>query len=617
MRVRNSAYGLQALQNEILEAVARGEALVSIMETLCRQAEMIAEGVICSVVTLDDQNRLQPLATPSLPSQYATALSGTPIGPQVGSCGTAIHRGTPVEVTDIENDPLWRGYEGLALPLGLLACWSSPIMARDGRVIGSFAFYYREKRGPNDFERQIVSTCVHLCAIAIEHETVRTRNYRLAYFDTLTGLPNRAHFNETIASMPRSPEPGFGLLLIDIDRLKSVNDTMGHPTGDALIASVGARLAQVVTQGLACRIGGDEFAVLLPGCRQSTHLRSHAFAILAAMQPPLEHDGHSVAPSVTIGGALAGEDGTDSVTLRQNADFALYHAKEMRRGGYVRYKRGLRTSITRRIQTIRSVDEALNDNRIIAHYQPIIQIGTNQIIGLEALARMRLDDGSILTAGEFQDGLRDPKVAYRITGQMLNAIAADMAAWQRAGLRIPHMGLNVTSPDFQKGDLVQRAVRSFDRVQVSLDQLVIEITEQVFMGNRKDGVARTIESLRERGVRVALDDFGTGFASLTHLLDFPVDIIKIDRAFIGEIESDAKSNVIVEALLAIAARLDMRIIAEGVETTGQAERLQAMGCRQAQGYLYSRAVPASIITELLQRFGQRAPDAAALRATAA
>lgn len=611
---------LQALQNEILEAIARGESLVATMEKLCRRVEAIAPGVICSVVAVDEERRLVALASPSLPEHYARAIGGLPIGPSVGSCGTAIHRGEAVEVPDIATDPLWQDYRDLALSLGLLAAWSSPIRARDERVIGAFAFYYDRQRRPSDLDRLVVTTCIHLCAIAIEHEEVQSRNHRLAYYDALTGLPNRASFNDAITRMSAEQPVGFGLMLIDIDHLKTINDTMGHAVGDAMIAAVGTRLRSAIGDGMACRIGGDEFAVLLPRCRQSAQLRSAAGAILAAVAAPLDHDGHSIIPGVTIGGALAGEDGEDSTTLRQNADFALYHAKETKRGGYVRFKSGLRTSMTRRIQVRRMVDKALDEGRIVAHYQPVIGMDGNEIVGLEALARMQTDDGRIVAASEFHEALLDPKVAHRITGRMLAAITADMANWRRAALRIPYVSLNVTSADFEKGDLVQRIAKALEKQHIPLDHLVIEVTEQVFMGGRKNAVARVIESLRERGIAIALDDFGTGFASLTHLLEFPVDIIKIDRAFVGAILSEAKSSVIVEALLNIANRLGMAIVAEGIETRAQAERLQAMGCRLGQGHLYSPAVPAEIVTELLQRFSRNAeatPQARAVTATAA
>jgi diguanylate cyclase (GGDEF)-like protein len=615
MRRHDSVERLQSLQNATLESIARGEELAIVMAALCERVEALAPGVVCSVVTVDDDFRLHPLAAPSLPRAYGAAVDGTPIGPRVGSCGTAIYRKSPVEVTDIATDPHWEGYRELVLPLGLRACWSSPIAARDGRVVGSFAFYYRDQRGATPFERRIVATCVHLCAIAIEHEEVKARNHRLAYFDTLTGLPNRARFNEAIAQATSGPRSGFGLMLIDIDHLKTVNDTMGHSIGDRLIETVGMRLAAVAPKGTAFRIGGDEFAVLLPDCDNAGQLRSVAGPILAAMQTPIDCEGTTIVPSVTIGGAIAGEDGADSVTLRQNADFALYHAKETRRGGYVRFKGGLRTSMTRRIQTVRTVDDALSAGHLIPYYQPIVRLDGGEIRGMEALARLRLDDGRVVAAGEFQDALHDPKLAYRISNQMLAAIAADMAQWQRDGLPIPYVGLNVTSADFQKGDLVQRIVRAFERAQVPLEHLVVEITEQVIMGGRRDGVARTMEALRERGILVALDDFGTGFASLTHLLDFPVDTIKIDKSFVAGIEGGTRNSAIVEALIGVASRLGMRIVAEGIETEGQARRLAAMGCRLGQGYHYAKPMPAEAVPTFVGSFS-RATSASRLRPAA-
>src|SRR5450432_790440 len=183
---------LRHLQNQVLESVATGQPLVSVMDLLCREAERLAPDVICTVLAVDASGHVRSLGSPSLPDHYVQAIDGTAIGPNVGSCGTAAYRGEPVEVHDIARDPLWAAYRSLALPLGLAACWSSPIKARDGRVIGTFAFYYRTQRGPSELDRQIVATCVHLCAIAIEHKEAQARIHDLAFRDSLTGLPNRA-----------------------------------------------------------------------------------------------------------------------------------------------------------------------------------------------------------------------------------------------------------------------------------------------------------------------------------------------------------------------------------------------------------------------------------------
>lgn len=596
---------LSRLQNEILEAIACGAALNEVTERLCLRVQELAPGAICSVLSVDAEGRLHPLAGPSLAQHYSQALDGLEIGPCCGSCGTAAHRGELVVVTDIATDPLWAPYKELALPLGLRACWSSPIKARDGRVVGTFAFYYRDSRGPSELELAIVRTCVHLCAIAIEHAEVQSRAHRLAYFDPLTGLANRAQFGNAFERLVTAERPCFGLLLIDIDELKLTNDTLGHAVGDALIETVGQRLHGLEIGGLSCRIGGDEFAILLDGCSEAATLREAAGAVLDAMTAPFQHDGHTIAPRVTIGGVLYGEDGRDAVTLRQNADFALYHAKEHRRGGYIRFKSGLRSSIMQRIQTIRKVAEALSEERVLAHYQPVVRLDTAEIVGLEALARIRTGEGRIVAAGEFQDGLTDAKIAHRVTSQMIATVAADMRRWLDAGFRLQQVGLNVTSADFQKGDLAARIVKAFEKADVPLRHLMVEVTESVFLAERNQSVARNVRELRNRGALIALDDFGTGYASLTHLLQFPVDVIKVDRSFIERVQSDRQSSAIVEALILIAGRLGMKIIAEGIETGAQAEHVLAMGCRLGQGYHYSKPVPQQVASDLLRCFGQR------------
>ncbi|MBU1305413.1 MAG: diguanylate cyclase, partial [Alphaproteobacteria bacterium] len=346
---------LLKLQTDVLEAVARGQALADIADLLCRRTEVIAPGAICSMLTVDPSGHLHPLAGPSLPLVYSQAIDGVPIGPNAGSCGTAAWRKSPVMVTDIEHDTLWTDYRALALPLGLRACWSSPIFDSGGAVMATFAFYFRTCRGPDAMERRIVETCVHLCALALENEKTRQRNHRLAYFDGLTGLPNRGRFDQMLADRIAAAQP-FGLLLIDIDHLKVVNDTVGHALGDLLISTVAERIGRATSGTLACRLGGDEFAVLIDGCATAEALAETASTIVLAARGLIESDGHSIDPHITIGGALFGTDGSDGAELRQNADFALYHAKEVHRGGFVHFTPGLRTTMLERASMVRSVD---------------------------------------------------------------------------------------------------------------------------------------------------------------------------------------------------------------------------------------------------------------------
>ncbi len=593
---------LLTLQSEILEAVAYGEPLVRIADLLCRRAEALAPGVICSILTVDRLGVLHPLAAPSLPDHYSRALEGLPIGASVGSCGTAAFLKQPVVVTDIATDPLWADFKGLALPLGLLACWSSPIKARNGNVVGTFAFYYRSSKAPEAIERRIVQTCVHLCAIAIEHEEVRARNHKLAYFDALTDLPNRTQFNELLDQRVAAKAP-FGLLFLDIDHLKTVNDTLGHVVGDIFIKGVAERIATGEATMIGCRLGGDEFAILVDDCASGAALQVAAQSVLRRVNQLLQCGPHALMPHITVGGALFDRDAANAETLCQDADFALYHAKETHRGGFVQFHPGLRTSLMRRISMVRRVDLALAEDRILPYYQPIARIDSGKIVGLEALARMRTADG-IVSAGEFQQAFADPKIAYQMTDRMLALVAADVCRWLTDGIAVGHVGINVTMGDFERGDLESRIVTAFEGMEVPLKHIILEVNEAVFMGGADGLVVKSVEALRRRGLLVALDDFGTGFASLTHLRSFPVDIIKIDKSFIDRVTTDRPSAVIVEGILDIARKLEMRVVAEGIETREQSDYLIDLGCVLGQGYHFARPCPAADATALLKSVTQ-------------
>lgn len=589
---------LHGLQTEILEALVLGERFETIAQALCKRVEEFAPEAICSILEVTN-GKIRPIAAPSLPQEYSEAINGTPIGPSAGSCGTAAFLGEPVEVDDISTSPLWAEFKDLALPLGLMACWSSPIKTRNGRVAATFAFYFKTKRGPTPLEQSIVNTCVHLCSIAIEHEESQKRNHALVYFDQLTGMPNRRSFDDMVFDRLIDDEPAFGILVIDIDNLKIANDTMGHVVGDSLIQEVAGRLKQIIPNG-SCRVGGDEFSVIVDGCSSHDDLNPVVDQIAHAMKQPFECGGYTIIPQITMGGVVYGVDGIDTDLLRQNADFALYHAKEIKRGGYVPFEGGLRTSIALRMSTIRAVDQALNEARVMPFYQPIVMLGDSSIHGLEALARIKLESGKIVAAGQFQSALSDPNIAFRLTDQMLKQIASDMRGWLDAGKTVSHVAINLSTADFYRSDLDQRISEAFESVGVPLNHLVLEVTEGVLMGGKEDKVAKLTESLRKKGMLIALDDFGTGFASLTHLIRFPVDVIKIDKSFIDNMLTDRPSRLVVELLIDLSRKLGTKIIAEGVELQAQADRLRDLGCQFGQGYYFGRPSDLATTTALLQ-----------------
>lgn len=599
------------LQNTILEMVAKGESLERTAERLCREIEDLVPSVVCSLLTVDAAGLLHPLAAPSLPDHYSAALDGVAIGPKAGSCGTAAYLRRSVAVTDIASDERWAPFRELALPLGLKACWSTPICDDRGRVLGTFAFYYRECRGPSALEEQLVVTCVHLCSIALERHARVMERERLANVDALTGLANRLSFNNAISKLSCDEPGAWALFVADLDNLKVVNDTFGHQTGDALIRVVAGRIEEACRPDRVFRIGGDEFAIIVLDENGLADLDALARRVLDAVGAPAECNDHLIQPRITIGGAVVSAMDRLVETVRQNADFALYHAKEMGRGRFVRYWAGLGTAITHRLTAIRDVQLALREDRVDAYYQPIVRLDTGEIVGVEALCRVIAPDGRVIPAADFCEATADANVASDMTELMLERAARDYAGWLNLGIEIDHLSFNISSADFHLGKLHRQVAEAFRRRNLPLERLIVEVTEGVYLGRHDSIIAREINALRKKGLRVALDDFGTGFASLTHLLTVPVDVIKIDKTFIEGLAPNGPSSVILAGIFDIARNLGITVIAEGIETQEQATQLKRFGCPLGQGFLYSPAVDRGTITAMLsEQVGRKGAVAA-------
>ncbi|MCE7027029.1 EAL domain-containing protein [Jiella avicenniae] len=604
------------MQNSTLEAIAHGVEFEHIADMLCRKAEAISKDSVCTVVAIEPDGRLRSVAAPSLPEAYCDAIDTLYVGPEVGSCGTAAHFGTPVQVTDIATDPLWAPYKELALPLGLRACWSMPIVRSDGTVAATFAFYSRQSRPATEVERAVAFTCMHLCKVSIAYGEMLKRNFDLSHFDQLTGLPNRRRFEETFAALIAG-DAVFGLLILDADHLKRVNDTFGHAIGDGLIAEISRRLAAIHKDATAYRIGGDEFAMIVGHCRDDDAVKRIAGQILDAMALPFETHGHSLLPSVSIGGVVHGPDEHAPSHSRQNADLALYHAKETARGSFVLFEPSLRTSMMRRMETIHSVREALEDGRIFNHYQPVVRIDSGKIGGLEVLMRMRAVDGTVVPAGEFLEALSDRRLAVALARRVADQAAKDMASWLAAGIAPEFIAINISGADFSESGIDRQMAAIFEAHGVPLESVTLEITETVVVEGDASGIGRAIKSLHNQGFTIALDDFGTGYASLTHLLMLPVDVIKIDKSFIARLSACGAGEAIVEALIGIADKIGLRVIAEGIECELQARCLIQRGCEYGQGYYFAPPADAERTTRILHSWSPKRIASAQVAAPAA
>jgi diguanylate cyclase (GGDEF)-like protein len=595
----SSSDALQRLQGEILEAVARGESLARIADHLCRRVEALAPDVLSSILTVDAFGRVHPLAAPSLPEHYSRALEGIQIGPDVGSCGTAAWRGEAVEVTDIETDPLWANFRALALPIGLRACWSSPIKARDGHVIGTFAFYYRTQRGPAALERAIVERCVDLCAIAIEHDAVQSRVHRLAFHDQVTGLPNRASFNEHAMQMLATLEPGrhVNVLYIDLDDFKAVNDTLGHRVGDQLLAMVAERLSACMGEdAFVARLGGDEFAVLQRCDESQADGRLLAGKIKAVLDDPFEVEEHQVTIGASIGIAHTASPDVDLTELARRADMALYEAKGAGRRTHRFFDPAMDAAVQSRRGLKQDLRAAIDAGAFKLAYQPIVAVETGELVAVEALLRWRHPSRGAVPPAVFIPVVEEMGLIAPLGDWVLREACTAAASWPRE----IKVSVNLSPLQLRKPGFVLDVVSALNQSGLPAHRLDLEVTESALLAS--DIATRTaLNELRDLGIRLSLDDFGTGYSSLQLLRSFPFDKIKIDMSFVRDIGIDADSEAIIRAVIRLARDVGIRTAAEGVETAAQYEWLARHRCTEVQGYHYSRPLSETDLRALLDR----------------
>ncbi len=430
-----------------------------------------------------------------------------------------------------------------------------------------------------------------------EEKEALSRLTQIANHDALTELPNRRYFQEEIEGAVHARGGKGALLVIDIDRFKDLNDTGGHDVGDMLLRDFGRRLQEAAHTAFTARLGGDEFAVLLPvGERlQAEHV---ARTLLAEVTGPLVVFGRSATVQVSAGLAVYPEDGRTATEIMKSADLALFEAKTRGRNMLVTYTPDIRKASEDRVTVCAEVRDALPDKPFVPFYQPKIALGTGEIAGFEALMRWDHPSG-IRTPGRFAAALEDPELSRAMGAIMLDRIIADMARWQAKDLAFGRIAFNASSSEFNGFDLAGHLTWRLKAIGVEPSHLGVEVTEAVILDGEAESIIATLEKLRRVGIEIALDDFGTGFASLTHLQDFPVDIIKIDQSFVRRLTTDAGSRAITTAVISLGRSLGKTVVAEGVETTEQAVLLRAASCDQVQGFYFGKPMPGDEVPKFI------------------
>jgi diguanylate cyclase (GGDEF)-like protein/PAS domain S-box-containing protein len=417
----------------------------------------------------------------------------------------------------------------------------------------------------------------------------------LAHHDALTGLPNRLllqdRLDQAVTQAERSRTHG-ALIYLDLDNFKQINDTLGHACGDQLLREVTARLKECVRESdTISRQGGDEFLIVLRDLPDTQAAAPVLDKVMTRMQQPLHINGHDLSTSVSMGVALFPEDGRDFETLLRKADLAMYRAKEAGRNTYRYFNEEMSTQASEHMAMRNGLRRALENGELELHFQPQVHLGSGQVLGAEALLRWRTPDGNTVMPGRFIPVAEESGLIVPIGEWVIMEACRQASAWRNAGL--PHLcvAVNLSAVQFRRGNIEQTVLQALEATGLPPDCLELELTESIMLQNVEQ-VLGTVRRLKLLGVKLSIDDFGTGYSSLSYLKRFDIDKLKIDQSFIRDLASDPDDAAIVRAIVQMAHSLNLKTIAEGVETDDMRHMLRVFQCDEAQGYLFARPMPA-------------------------
>jgi diguanylate cyclase (GGDEF)-like protein len=426
---------------------------------------------------------------------------------------------------------------------------------------------------------------------------------RLASIDALTGLPNRHWLNMTLSAMLAKADANhikLALLFIDLDDFKKVNDSHGHAAGDELLKAAAARLRSLLRPGdSVVRLGGDEFTVILDPVADSDHAAQVAGRIVEAFKEPFELTTTCSYVGTSIGIGIYPQDAQDAETLLKNADLAMYSAKDAK-GTFCFYESSLYEQFRHRMETEQELRKALDEDQFIVHYQPRVDTATGELVGLEALVRWLHPTKGMVPPSAFIPVAETSDIILRLGAVVMHKVCAQIASWQKQGLAVVPVAVNVSAKQFNKSQVKGLIDQCLRKYQLVPDLLEIELTESAMMGEGED-ILVALDEIKAMGVKIHVDDFGTGYSSLALLQRLNLDVLKVDRAFTSKLGLTREGNIFVRAIISMAHALGMSVVAEGVETREQLTVLQGLDCDEIQGFYVSKPLPAADITALMAK----------------
>lgn len=453
------------------------------------------------------------------------------------------------------------------------------------------------------FVSSIQQPYIQLISEISERRRAEQQVETLSFYDNLTGLPNlellRDRTSKALSTLSRDAQQ-VALLYMDIDGFKDVNDSLGHACGDTLIRELGSRLQGLLrSSDTLCRATGDEFVILMPDVENAESVGLLAERILHGLQRPFLLHGHPQTISLSLGAAVAPHDGQDCETLLRNAETAMYQAKQDGRQTWRFFDSTMNQQALARLQLLNDLRQAIAQHQLQLYYQPQIDLASGRLSGVEALVRWQHPVRGMISPAEFIPAAEESRLIIPLGEWVLRQACAQAASWQRQGLALPQVAVNISAIQLQHGHLEESVLQALADSHLPASLLELEITESSLV-DKTEQVIDSLKRLKAMGVNLSIDDFGTGYSSLAYLQTLAVDKLKIDQSFVRDLTLNQDNRAIVSAIVQMAHTLGLACIAEGVESQDIAAALHRLGCQQAQGYLYARPLPADELQTLLQ-----------------
>ncbi len=472
--------------------------------------------------------------------------------------------------------------------------------------------------GGQHLETRIVGRDRNSALAIVRNVTARKeyedRVYDLAYYDQLTGLPNRLLFQQSLDTAIKQSERRenpFAILFVDLDHFKRINDTLGHSMGDSLLRAVADRLRTCTgydepdSKVEIARLGGDEFVVMLGGTDCAFSASAMADNVVTALSRPMECEGHRLVVTPSIGITLYPQDGNSSESLLMNADSAMYRAKSSGRNTHKFYSNTMRIRSLHRLDIENELRDAIAGDQFSLQYQPKVDLKSWSVVGLEALIRWNHPERGWISPGEFIPIAEESGLIVPIGTWVLQEACRQIRRWRNTSLHSARVSVNISSEQIYTDNLLQTVIDAMQENQVGAESLELEITESLLMRDI-DSTVETLNEFKELGLAISIDDFGTGYSSLSYLTRFPIDTLKIDQSFVRDLHIDSDDAAICAAILAMARKLNLNVVAEGVEIDEQLQFLRSHGCNQIQGYLYSKPLPPADLERLMDEKAEKA-----------